>query len=319
MSSRTAILAAIVIAMLAPAAQADPITREQALDAGRAFGTARKADVVDAAAEPDLTTVPGYHGTDLPEAAHRAAGVGIEDVGRQALPEHPVGRYVDEAAWARPQFRIERDDAVVERGRDIGNAPEAVLGSALTGETSGCAPTEVTLAPEASTTEHCTAWGVAQEVTCDTALNVEVERTQRCLPGTWHATYPWRGIGTEVGVQCVDAEALPFRFYPNWAHGTCDGWQHFALARAPFETAGQLVAQGRTHWKGACTFTMFLHLAPGTHGCVDGWCRYRFRITEDRWGTTDDAFTLAFVEPGYADTVTERWDDGCVTLDARAQ
>lgn len=315
------IVACVLIAALAPgAAMSDPgMSREQALDAGRALGHASKGDIQDAAANPDYANVPGYQGTDVPETGHYGLGVGIEDAARQALPGHDVGRYVEHGATARPRFTVERHDPLVRHADAISADPHSVLGTALTGEYSACTATPTTNAPATFTEARCTEWGIDRETSCHKALNVTVTPQLNCTPGTWHASYPWQNLGTDVQARCVDESQIQFRFYPNWAHGSCDGWQYFTLPRARFSTAGYLVAQGRTHWKGACTFTMFLHLASGTHGCANDSCSYGFRITENRWYSTNGHFAMTFVEPGYRYTLSEAWDDGCASLEARTQ
>ena len=311
----------VLLAALAPgpAFAGPPMSREQALDAGKALGEAGKDDVRGAAANPDYGNVPGYQGTAVPETGYYGLGVGIEDAARQALPGHDVGRYVDDSATARPQFNVDRQDPMVRRGDTISADPESVLGTALNQEYSACEATPTTPAPATFTEERCTEWGVERETTCQKVLNVTVTPQLNCTPGTWHASYPWKNIGTYVQAKCVDENRIQFRFYPNWAHGTCDGWRYFTLPRARFSTGGYLVTQGRTNWKGACTFTMFLHLASGTHGCANDSCSYRFRITENRWYSTNDHFRMTFAEPGYRYTVTESWDDGCASLEAKTQ
>ena len=310
----------LVLLVLLPGAvtAGPPMTREQALEAGKTLGDTRKGDIAGAATRPDYGQVPGYRGSAVPETGYYDLGVGIEDAAREKLPGDAVGRYIDDSATARPRFTIDRQDPAVQRGDAISADPDAVLGTALTGEYTAC-ETTTTSAPASYTEVHCTAWGIDREFICQKVLNVTVTPHLNCTPDTWHASYPWQNLGTYVEAKCVDADQIQFRFLPNWAHGTCDGWQTFQLPRNRFTTGGSLVAQGRTNWKGSCTFTMFLHLAAGTHGCANETCSYGFRITENRWGTWNDHFTMSFAEPGYHYTLSESWDNGCASLEARTR
>ena len=176
----------VLLAALAPgpAFAGPPMSREQALDAGKALGEAGKDDVRGAAANPDYGNVPGYQGTAVPETGYYGLGVGIEDAARQALPGHDVGRYVDDSATARPQFNVDRQDPMVRRGDAISADPESVLGTALNQEYSACEATPTTPAPATFTEERCTEWGVERETTCQKVLNVTVTPQLNCTPGT---------------------------------------------------------------------------------------------------------------------------------------
>lgn len=132
--------ALMLLFVLAPASSnaGPPMSRDQALDAGKALGDDRNGDIQDAATNPDYGNVPGYQGTAVPETGYYGRGVGVEDAARQALPGHDVGRYVDDSASARPQFSVDRQDPSVRRGDTISADPQSVLGTALTGEYSAC-------------------------------------------------------------------------------------------------------------------------------------------------------------------------------------
>lgn len=113
-----------------PAAE---LTRDQALQLGKDLGTTNNPTISNTATNPDLSTVPGYQGTDVPETQYYGAGLGIEDTARQALPDSPVGTYVQNSALSRPLFTIDRTDPIVQRGDAIAADPQALLGQQLTG------------------------------------------------------------------------------------------------------------------------------------------------------------------------------------------
>lgn len=183
------------------------LTRDEALQLGKDFGNTNNSGVSDTAANPDLTTVPSYQGTDVPETQYYGSGLGIEDAARQSLPNSEVGAYVQDSALSRPRFTIDRTDPIVQRGDTISADPQAVLGQQLTGQYSGCQEVTTTTAPETYSEEMCTEWGMEQQLGCQKTLVLSCNRPIECDAGgialdslqsdmRWTYTYPYLTIGT---------------------------------------------------------------------------------------------------------------------------
>ncbi|WP_275096157.1 conjugal transfer protein TraN [Sedimenticola hydrogenitrophicus] len=183
------------------------LTRDQALQLGKDFGNTANTGVSDAAANPDLTVVPDYQGTNVPETQYYGSGLGIEDAARQNLPNSEVGTFVQDSALSRPRFTIERNDPIVQRGDTISADPEAVLGQQLSGQYSGCQEVTTTTAPATFSEEICTEWGMEEELACQKTLNLACNRPIECDAGgisldtvqsdmRWTYSYPYLTIGT---------------------------------------------------------------------------------------------------------------------------
>ena len=183
------------------------LTRDQALQLGKDFGSTANTGVSNAAANPDLTAVPDYQGTNVPETQYYGSGLGIEDAARQNLPNSEVGSFVQESALSRPRFTIERNDPIVQRGDAISADPEAVLGQQLSGQYSGCQEVTTTTAPQTFSEEICTEWGMEEELGCQKTLNLACNRPIECDAGgisldtvqsdmRWTYSYPYLTIGT---------------------------------------------------------------------------------------------------------------------------
>ena len=187
---------------------AEPVlSRAQALAAGRALGEAGKDAVRDAATRPDLSEVPGFQGTAVPESGYRELGAGIEDAARDALPGHAVGRYVEQSAGARPRFNIDRRNPAVELGSAIEAEPAATLGSALTGAYSDCRAISVESTPTPEVEARCTEWGLDELVGCERVLELTCTHATDCDAGgivvqsvrsdmRWDYRYPHLTIGS---------------------------------------------------------------------------------------------------------------------------
>ncbi|MFA7606533.1 MAG: conjugal transfer protein TraN [Rhodocyclaceae bacterium] len=204
--SRLRILLLVCLA-LPLATPAVALTRDEALQLGKDFGNTDNTGVSDAAGNPDLTTVPSYQGTNVPETQYYGSGLGIEDAARQALPDSEVGSFVQESALSRPRFTIERNDPIVQRGDAISADPEAVLGQQLSGHYSGCQEVTTTTAPETWSEEVCTEWGMEQQLGCQRTLTLSCSHPIECDAGgialdslqsdmRWTYTYPNLTIGT---------------------------------------------------------------------------------------------------------------------------
>lgn len=198
------LLACLALPLTAPAAD---LTRDQALQLGKDFGNANNTGVSNAASSPDLTTVPSYQGTNVPETQYYGSGLGIEDAARQALPNSEVGSFVQDSALNRPRFNIDRNDPIVQRGDTISADPEALLGQQLTGQYSSCQEVTTTTAPATWSEEYCTEWGMDQQIGCQKTLNLSCNRPIECDAGginldsvqsdmRWTYTYPYLTIGT---------------------------------------------------------------------------------------------------------------------------
>jgi hypothetical protein len=329
----------MLLAVLVPdwAIAGPPLSREQALDAGKALGDARKGDIQDAATHPDYGAVPGYQGIDVPETGYYELGVGIEDAARQALPEHDVGRYVDDSATARPQFTIDRNDPSVLRGDTISADPERVLGTALTGEYSACEATPTTPAPATFTEARCTEWGVDREFACTKTLSVAVDRLNTCVPNQVVAsTSAGRGLAG-LWLRCTaDKSRLQAQFqFTQWCY-----WDYRATtysATLSTEATARIISPGlidiwarartgidRKKLIGADYFRRGCFLSLETGGCTNDECRYTFRFVDeynwdDSWYPDADHTLTLRAPPPERVTVTDRWDDGCATLEAKSQ
>lgn len=194
------------LALVASPVSAD-LTRDQALQLGKDFGNTANTGVSNAATNPDLTAIPDYQGTNVPETQYYGSGLGIEDAARQALPNSEVGSFVQDSALSRPRFTIERNDPIVQRGDAISAAPEAVLGQQLSGQYSGCQEVTTTTAPQTFSEEICTEWGMEEELSCQKTLNLSCNRPIECDAGgisldtvqsdmRWTYSYPYLTIGT---------------------------------------------------------------------------------------------------------------------------
>lgn len=167
----------LLLLALAHPGGAGELTRESALGLGKALGNAGKESVRDAATATPTEQVPDYAGSDVPERDYYDEGLGIEARARESLPEHETGRWVDETAFSRPRFTLDREkDPLLQRGEAIAHDPEATLGQRLAGEYDGCEAREAPLAPATYSEERCTEWGVRAEVGCQRVLEVEVDR-----------------------------------------------------------------------------------------------------------------------------------------------
>ena len=182
------------------------MTREQALQAGKAFGNAANAGVPAAASGSSLSNVPGYQGTDVPQTRYYDAGAGVEDAARQAVSGNEAGQFVQDSALSRPRFNIDRNDPVVQRGDAIRNDPEAVLGTGLSGQYGACREVTTTT-PSTWTEEYCTEWGMDEQVGCERILRLSCNRPIECDAGSidlntvqsdmrWTYNYPYLTIGT---------------------------------------------------------------------------------------------------------------------------
>ena len=206
--TRVLSLAALVACLAVPAgASAATLTLDQALQAGKDFGTAGNGAVSNSATNGDLSTVPGYQGTNVPETQYYSSGANIEDTAREALPDSPVGSFVQSSALSRPQFTLDPSDPTLQRGNAISNDPQAVLGPSLSGQFSACQPTSVTTSPATYTQDFCTVWGLDQTQTCQKTLSVSCIAPTECnanaatldtMQGTMPRsyTYPMLTLGT---------------------------------------------------------------------------------------------------------------------------
>lgn len=204
--TRFAVMALLCLGLLSGLPAAD-LSRDQALLLGKELGTQNNASITNSATNPDLGAIPGYQGTDVPETQYYGAGLGIEDTARQALPDNPIGTYVQDSALSRPLFTLDRTDPIVQRSDTITADPQAVLGQQLTGQYSDCQPVTTTVAPATYTDEVCTAWGLDQSLSCQKTLNLSCTRPIECDAGginldsvqgdmLWTYTYPTLTIGT---------------------------------------------------------------------------------------------------------------------------
>jgi conjugal transfer mating pair stabilization protein TraN len=253
--NRSVLLRSLTLGFVLPVGvSAAPLTLDQALQLGKAVGTAGNGAVSNAAASSDFSTVPGYQGTQVPQTQYYGSGLGIEDAARQALPNSPVGSYVQSSALSRPQFTIDASDPMLQRGNAISNDPQSVLGSSLSGQFSACQPVSVTTSPATFTQDFCTAWGLDQTLSCQKTLNVSCTRPIECNAGAinldtlqgdiqWTYTYPYLTLGTPRDNYWTGSCAV-FDRRASFTIADITKVQDFTLIQAGFDDWMRIIVNG---------------------------------------------------------------------------
>lgn len=236
------------------------LTRDQALQLGKEIGTANNPTVSTFVTGPDLTIVPAYQGTAVPETGYYGAGLGIEEAARQALSNSPVGSFVQDSASSRPRFTIDRSDPVVRRGDAIAADPQTTLGRQITGQYSACRSVTATLAPPVYSKEHCTAWGLDQQRSCQKTLRLTCTRPIECDAGSisldtvqsdmqWSYTYPTLTIGT-VSDDYWSGHCAVFDRRTSFIIADIDKVENFTLIQASFDDWIRLSVNGHVVYVG---------------------------------------------------------------------
>ncbi|MGQ0699413.1 MAG: conjugal transfer protein TraN [Panacagrimonas sp.] len=106
--------------------------QSDAYEQGRQIGAEGNAAAAAAGQQPP-ESYPGFSGSNPPQTDYFRSGLAIEDQARQEMPNHEVGREVNDAAYSRPRYLLETDEPEFDRER------QAQAGArALTQNYTGC-------------------------------------------------------------------------------------------------------------------------------------------------------------------------------------
>lgn len=184
-----------------------------------------------------------------------------------------------------------------------------------------------------------------ETVKCNKALNVTVTTTQNCAPGTWLT-------GGQIQLFKVDYYCEPgaagtmFNFYSPISNNPALGAKP-TLPRSMFYIPPDkeiYISQGITYNHLGATNVGLVGFASGWHGCgPDGTCQYTFKVTTTTsysyplgcnthesglfslcWSSrgSNAIFapeTIHTINPQGTVTTNTQWENGCSTLEARAQ
>ncbi|AOF98546.1 type-1V conjugative transfer system mating pair stabilization family protein (plasmid) [Sphingobium sp. RAC03] len=173
----SALIVALVTALLAAGPLGAQMTLEQAGEQGKAMGNEKKSDSTlvprdDAQAE----AVPGYAGTTLPEGAYFDDPDKLEAAAASAKSSNEQYKITTDAAHTRPTFSNDEILATTDRATQVENDPSAYLdGENITGGAGSCTP----LPPGAGADGY-------YEATCNSGANIE-ESTPSCSVGLNHS------------------------------------------------------------------------------------------------------------------------------------
>lgn len=174
--------------------------QSDAYEQGRQTGRDGNAAATAAGQQPP-ESYPGYSGSNPPETSYFRSGVAIEDRAREEMPNHEVGRGVNDAAYERPRFRLEPSEPEFMRER------EAQAGaSALTQNYSGCQSYSHGANDQSYTQAFCHADAQTPLPTCqrrriaDCAADAECELAMDVQSidsdMAWNYQYPTLTLGT---------------------------------------------------------------------------------------------------------------------------
>ncbi|TAM33225.1 MAG: conjugal transfer protein TraN [Nevskiaceae bacterium] len=174
--------------------------QSDAYEQGRQTGKDGNAAAITAGQQPP-ESYPGFQGSNPPETGYFHSGLAIEDQARQEMPNHEVGSGVNDAAYSRPRFRLERDEPEFAREREA-----QAGGSALTQNYSGCQSYGHGANNESYSSASCNADAVNPLPTCqrrrtpDCPANAECELAMDVQSinsdMAWNYQYPTLTLGT---------------------------------------------------------------------------------------------------------------------------
>jgi conjugal transfer mating pair stabilization protein TraN len=167
---------------------------------GRETGTAGIAAALDAARQTP-ESYPGFSSSNPPQTGHYRSGLAIEDQARQELPEHEIGREVNEAAYNRPRYRLTPEEPEFAREREA-----QIGGNALTQNYSGCQSFSHGANDQGYTPAFCHAVALSPLPTCqrrrvpdcpadaECELAMDVQSIDSDM--SWNYRYPVLTLGT---------------------------------------------------------------------------------------------------------------------------
>lgn len=174
--------------------------QSDAYEQGRQTGADGNAAAV-AAGQQAPESYPGYSGSNPPETGYFNSGLAIEDQARQEMPNHEVGSEVNDAAYSRPRYRLERNEPEFAREREA-----QAGGSALTQNYAGCQSYGHGANNESYSAAFCHADAVNPLPTCqrrrtpDCPANAECELAMDVQSidsdMAWNYQYPTLTLGT---------------------------------------------------------------------------------------------------------------------------
>jgi conjugal transfer mating pair stabilization protein TraN len=150
----------------------DEPTFQEAMEVGRDTGHDANQSVSVQTTDPAL--VPGYAGTDTPQAQYYDNPSGIEGAASEAAQNNEAAQTVREGHLNRPAFTIDPNtDPLIQNNQQIIDDPESIIGS-VEDEYSECSEQTNTL-PGSTQHEVCHVYTARENNHCERSLEVQCD------------------------------------------------------------------------------------------------------------------------------------------------
>lgn len=343
--------AVVIIALASPyMVHADPMSDafSQGGTLGRSGNSQARGNVTGGTA---AATVPGYSST-APQAGlygygalGAPAGAAISNCA-QAGDGTAYGNqgcnainFSQSNPTRRSQFTIAPGDPMLARSKAIANDPNSIAGN-VTGTYSACSTQTITR-PDIYETRQCNQYRSTESMSCEKQLNVQVYRSDSCIPGTWFGNFwvnTWgngevnsRFAGVAINAYCQPDGPIRMSMQAICTESPCYGYAEAYVS----PTDGAVSPQTFANFMGRSWYQtdMFNRVDYNGGGCNADQCSFSFCTRyEDEymdcdgdWGCsapitineTRACGTFSFDRPRSIFTVTDTWDNQCAVLDAR--